>query len=211
MTWDVAMFGRSLSASRQLSWLVVLLPVWIGTLLLHELAHAAACRAVGARPGDLGLGFFLMQPILFVDITDLWMVPSRRRRACAHAAGPVADGMLCTTSLAVLSLVGHTGPVTIVLAQVVALTGLRVVVNINPLLRLDGYFVLMEIVGVNDLQRKSYAAVRKIFGSNEAVSWSFWSRAGLILFGVSSSLFTVWLLVVTAARLSSWLSAVHPP
>ena len=40
--------------------------------LFHECGHAAACRYGGARPGVIGMGFYVMWPAFFTNVTDTY-------------------------------------------------------------------------------------------------------------------------------------------
>lgn len=197
--WDPAVFGEALETSREPRWLIMGFAVWVITLVVHESSHAVACQRIGARPGVVGMGLHYLQPVFFVDITDVWMVPSRGRRAMVHAAGPLSDWLMATSSLATLTLLGRVTPITIALAQVSVLAGLRGVLNATPFLRLDGYFVLMEIMGRNNLQRTSFGLLRRL-ATRERRS-DVRGHGALVAYAVLSTVFTAALLVLTVWRL----------
>jgi hypothetical protein len=52
----------------------------------HEFGHAAACRYVGATPGAMGVGLYLVWPVFFTDVTDSYRLGRRERSSSTWAA-----------------------------------------------------------------------------------------------------------------------------
>src|SRR5690606_26521050 len=63
-------------SGRNLIWLGVALAV---TKCLHELAHALTCRHFGGRCHEMGIILLVFVPCLYCNVTDAWMLRSRRR------------------------------------------------------------------------------------------------------------------------------------
>src|SRR5690606_30501405 len=57
--------------SDEKSFLIYLVVIY-GSLILHEFGHAAACDRFGAKSGDIGFGFYILTPVFYADITDVW-------------------------------------------------------------------------------------------------------------------------------------------
>jgi CRP-like cAMP-binding protein/Zn-dependent protease len=133
------------------------LAVAFGGLLLagigHEAAHAVATKAEGRRIGKAGIGLFWFTPVVWVDTSDAWLLPARRRIR-VNAAGPLfnfAFAGLC--ALLAIVLTGRAQDLVIWLA----ITNLvSVAFNLSPLLEFDGYYVLEDLTNVNALRRKSF-------------------------------------------------------
>src|SRR5207247_3643611 len=75
--------------------------VAFGGLLLagigHEAAHAIATKAEGRRIGKAGIGLFWFTPVVWVDTSDAWLIPARRRipvNALRHKSFRFAFGEL---------------------------------------------------------------------------------------------------------------------
>jgi CRP-like cAMP-binding protein/Zn-dependent protease len=132
------------------------LVVAFGGLLLagigHEAAHAVATKAEGRRIGKAGIGIFWFTPVVWVDTSDAWLLPARRRIR-VNAAGPLfnfAFAGIC--GLLALVFTGRAQDLVIWLA----VTNLvSVAFNLSPLLEFDGYYVLEDLANVNALRRKS--------------------------------------------------------
>jgi putative peptide zinc metalloprotease protein len=121
----------------------------------HELGHAAGGRYGGARPGRIGLGLFLIWPALFSDMTDSYRL-DRKGRLRADLGGVYFNAVFILGSAAVYWITGFE-PIlaTIVVQHLLALY------QLFPLLRLDGYYIVGDLIGVPDL----YAKVRPVFES----------------------------------------------
>ena len=51
---------------------LVVLGLTLFSTLFHECGHAAACRYGGARPGVIGMGFYVVWPAFFTNVTDAY-------------------------------------------------------------------------------------------------------------------------------------------
>ncbi|MCA9917013.1 MAG: cyclic nucleotide-binding domain-containing protein [Anaerolineales bacterium] len=132
---------------------------------LHELAHGLVTKHVGR---DLDRGGFLLYwglPAFFVDTRDTWLSP-RLDRIKVSWAGPYSGlmlggliGVLITAVTAYDSSLQKSLLVTF-LFQIGFLAYLSVVVNLNPLLELDGYFMLMDWLEMPGLRHRAFHFLR---------------------------------------------------
>jgi len=127
---------------------------------LHELGHGYTAVRMGSRVTTMGVAFIVMTPILYTDTTDAWRLPHRRQRVLIDAAGMAVEIMVAVfASLAWVFLpdgaLRHA-------AFALATTGwvLSVLVNINPLMRFDGYYLFSDLTGYPNLQERAFAMGR---------------------------------------------------
>ncbi|TWU67728.1 Peptidase family M50 [Crateriforma conspicua] len=131
---------------------IPMLGIWLLCKMLHEAGHAVAAKRQGVRIGKTGVMFFLMAPLAYVDVTASWMLPRRMSRMAIALAGVYVE--LAVASVAAWcwwclpdGLVRH------IAAQVFVVAGpATLLVNANPLLRLDGYYVLSDLVDIPNLR-----------------------------------------------------------
>ncbi len=129
----------------------------VGIKVLHELGHAYTAARYGCQVQTMGVGFLIMVPVLYTDTTDSWKLTSRKQRASIAAAGTVVElGIaMIATFLWHLCPEGVMKSVLFVLGTTSWITG--VLINLNPLLRFDGYYVLSDWLGVPNLQSRAFA------------------------------------------------------
>ncbi|MDH5429046.1 MAG: biotin/lipoyl-binding protein [Nitrospirota bacterium] len=128
-----------------------------GIKVLHELGHAYTAARYGCKVQTMGVGFLIMVPVLYTDTTDSWKLTSQKQRAAIAAAGTVVElGIaMIATFLWHLCPEGVVKSVLFVLASTSWIMGLFI--NLNPLLRFDGYYVLSDWLGVPNLQSRAFA------------------------------------------------------
>jgi putative peptide zinc metalloprotease protein len=116
------------------------------SLFMHELGHSAACLRFGVAPGPIGLGFYWIWPVTFADLSDSWILP-RMQRAVIDLAGVYVQLAVSAVCL----LISHI-EFNVVLSLISASILLSMIINANPFLRFDGYWLLTDLLGVPSLK-----------------------------------------------------------
>jgi putative peptide zinc metalloprotease protein len=119
---------------------------------LHELAHGLTVASFGRRVQRAGLKLVLVFPYAFVDTSEAWFEP-RRRRIAISAAGPASD----VTVGGAFGLVAWltTGVTADVAFQLALGAYLGALFNLNPFLDRDGYHILVDVLGQPGLRKRS--------------------------------------------------------
>lgn len=122
------------------------LGLFLVTAVWHEFGHAAALRREGLPSGRIGAGLLWVLPVLTCDVTAAALLP-RSGRLRVDGAGMVfqfaAAGLLA-------GLAGRWGP-----AHHGATCALTAVAwNAFPLLRTDGHWLLLDLLGLPDLEAR---------------------------------------------------------
>ncbi len=128
--------------------------------VIHELGHAYTATRYGCRVPTMGVSFLVMFPVLYTDTTAAWQLRSRKQRLAIDCAGVSAELMVATIStlLWVMLPEGSLRSIFFVLATSSWIMSLAV--NLNPFMRFDGYYVLGDLLGVANLQPRSFALGR---------------------------------------------------
>ncbi|MDQ8031563.1 MAG: HlyD family efflux transporter periplasmic adaptor subunit [Bordetella sp.] len=130
------------------------------TKILHELGHAYTAKYHGCRVATMGVAFMVMWPVLYTDTSGAWRLKSRRRRMSIGAAGMMAETVLAAWATLAWSFLpdGMLRSAAFTLATTTWL--LTLAVNLNPLMRFDGYFLLSDALNVPNLQNRAFALAR---------------------------------------------------
>lgn len=150
--------ATSLSGLAELSqpryWLL-----WLATIVavkvIHELAHALTCKHLGGRCHEIGVLLLAFLPCLYCDVTDVWRIPSKWRRIAVSSAGMLAELVIAALALVAWN---NTEPGLLHLwcLSVVMICSLgTLLINANPLLRYDGYYILSDLVEVPNLSMRA--------------------------------------------------------
>lgn len=153
--WDafVTTFIDFLSFDGAVTFLITLVVV----KSLHELGHAYTATRAGVRVNTMGIAFMVLTPILYTDVTDAWRLRARKDKLAIDAAGIIVELALAGIALFVWAFLPE-GPVrsaAFVTTTTSLLTGLAI--NLNPLMRFDGYYLLADAWRVPNLQSRSNA------------------------------------------------------
>lgn len=125
--------------------------------ILHEFGHAIVARRFGCAVNSMGFALLIFWPVLFTDTTDSWRLRNPRQRALIGAAGVLTELVLASFCLTLWNFVdeGNLKSALFILATTTWI--LTLAINLNPLMRFDGYFVLSDLLGVENLQGRSFA------------------------------------------------------
>jgi len=138
----------------------VLYAIGMFVVAAHEFGHAHACKHYGGRVPAMGFALVYLTPAFYTDTTEGFVQGSRSQRLVIALGGIWSELMLCSIATPIW---WGTPPDTLVHNAayfVMMLTGLMsLVVNWNPLMKLDGYMMLCEILGIPELKEDSTAYV----------------------------------------------------
>jgi len=122
-------------------WVIGVLLVYL-SLFVHELGHSAACSRYGAKHGDIGIGIYFIWPVFYADVSDCWRLP-RRHRVVIDLGGIYFQSLFSVACVLAWLLTGW--PVLIFSLYCIFWS---TVLNLNPFLRFDGYWVFTDALGV---------------------------------------------------------------
>ena len=160
--------------------------------VIHELGHGLMSKRFGCRVPAMGVALLVLWPVLWTDTTDAWRLTDRRKRLAIDAAGMLAEITLAVVASLAWSVLPD-GPVRTGAFLLSSSTWvLTVLVNVNPLMRFDGYFLLSDLIDVPNLQERGFAIGRwwlreRLFGLDEAPPESFPPTKQRILIAYSMS------------------------
>ncbi|MFV0296992.1 MAG: HlyD family efflux transporter periplasmic adaptor subunit [Hyphomicrobiaceae bacterium] len=123
--------------------------------ILHELGHAYTATRLGVRVNTMGVAFIVMMPVLYTDVTDSWRLRRRREKLAIDAAGMIVELSLAGMALLLWAFLPD-GPVrsaAYLTAAVSLFMGLAI--NLNPLMRFDGYYLLADALNIPNLLGRS--------------------------------------------------------
>jgi putative peptide zinc metalloprotease protein len=131
--------------------------------VLHEFGHGLSCKHFGGECHELGAMMLVFTPALYCNVSDSWMLPNKYHRAAIGAAGMYVELFLasCATFVWWYSQPGLLNSICLSVMFICSVS--TIVFNGNPLLRFDGYYILMDLLEIPNLRQKATEITRRFF------------------------------------------------
>ena len=178
---------------------------WVLFLILgffHESCHGLTCKHYGGEVHSMGFHLIYLTPAFFVDVSEAWVYATRWQCLITILAGIGIELFFCAIATVVWWGTPPGSGLHDLTYKIMLITGVAVVVvNMNPLIKLDGYYAFSEIIGFSDIKEKSTAYLsqlvrNRIFGLPVEVEFvPKRRRAGYIVYAVLSGLYSYGLLL----------------
>ncbi len=167
-----AQFAASLRTFDRLDgWLAGYACLFLATLV-HEAGHAVACRRYRGAVREAGVMVYLFMPMAYTDISASWLFDKRNHRFVAALGGVYCEAFLLCATVVAWATTAPYGNANQLAFVVMLLIGVRLVANLLPVLRLDGYWVLADWVGIPNLRPKAFFRLLTMLGPR----WSWSTR-----------------------------------
>ena len=165
---------------------LLILPVYLLTLVhvtLHELGHGVTCKHYGGKVPRLGIMFYMASFIFYCDTTAAWNFPEKKHRILVSLGGPIISFAIMGAGLWGAGYYAGTGLIwepVFVAFSLFNFFGL--VMNFNPFIKMDAYYMLLDYTGIPNLRECSFKFLeRKTLGwmgvgSDEAIKVTLLER-----------------------------------
>lgn len=193
--------------------ILLVVAIALACVPLHELGHLSACHRYKCEAGVLGLGTYLVFPVMYVDLSAAWALP-RKQRVVIDAGGIYFQFIGATLLGASHLLTGQIAFGMLALGYLVSAS-----INVNPLLKLDGYWCLGDWVGIPNLHEEARRALWGCVASGlglktrgRAISYRGWRRPFLVAFGALHVVFLAlvcWSILLFLPGVLWWLDWHH--
>jgi len=125
--------------------------------VLHEFGHALTCKHFGGECREMGVMLLVFTPCLYCNVSDAWMMKTKWHRIAISAAGIYVEVVLAAFCM-FLWWLSEPGLLNTVCLNVMLVCSVNTLLfNGNPLLRYDGYYVLLDLVEVPNLRQRGGA------------------------------------------------------
>jgi putative peptide zinc metalloprotease protein len=195
---------------------------WILLLVLggiHEFGHGLTCKHFGGDVHQMGFLLIYFTPAFYTDTTDILLFTKGSERQWVIFAGIWIEMVLCGMS-ALLWHFTPAGSVTNDIAyKMMLLSGIQgALLNLNPLIKADGYYALSQFLDVDNLREDSFEFLRAwarkylLFQDIDLPPTTRRQRRIFFLFGVSAIVYSTSLLIlvllfvknILVTRLGDW-------
>ena len=197
-----------------------LLFAWITILVVstfHEFAHGLTCKHFGGRVHEIGFLLIYLQPALYCNISDAWLFPEKRKRLWVTFAGGYFELFLWALATLVWRIAERGTWVNDAALVVMATSGIKQLFNFNPLIKLDGYYLLSDLLDIPNLRQRAFSYVfawlRRLFWGRAVVpelpAATTRERTVYFAYGALAVTFSYWLLGTILLGMGRFLTAQY--
>lgn len=144
-------------------WRVEVIPLFLvlGFLVIsaHEFAHGLTCRHYGGRVREMGFMLMYFQPALYCNVSDAWLFPERSKRLWVGFAGMFFELFLWAIAVMVWRVTDTDTLFNLAALLTMAGSGISTLANLNPLIKLDGYYMLSDFLNIPNMRKKAFRYV----------------------------------------------------
>jgi multidrug resistance efflux pump len=191
-----------------------LLLAWVTVLLVtaaHEFAHALTCKHFGGEVREMGFMLIYFQPAFYCNVSDAWLFPEKSRRLWVTFAGAYVETFIWALATLTWRVVEPDTWISFAAMVVMATSAIKSFFNLNPLIKLDGYYLLSDWLEIPNLRQKSLGYLGACFGrffrsgTHETGAASRRERRIFVTYGLLSGAYSLWLLGYVASRFGAFL------
>jgi putative peptide zinc metalloprotease protein len=205
--------GAALEGTEAGGWLLLFwVPAYILAIVVHEAGHAFTTKHYGREVPRVGVGWYWFGPVAYVDTSDMWL-EGRWPRIAVSVAGPYANLVLGGLAALVAWFV-PSAVLSAALWEFTLLSYLAVLLNFNPLMEFDGYYVLSDLLERPNLRPRALAWLgRDLIPALRTPSRLEGHRLEL-LYGLASLLYVAFSAVLTVVLyrlvVQGWMEGILP-
>lgn len=129
--------------------------------LLHEMSHTYSCRLHGGRVTDMGFLLLYFQPCFYSNVSDAYLFPERKKRMAVTIAGIISQIVVWALAVFIWRITAIDNIINSLAFIVIALSFIGITFNLNPLLKLDGYYFLVDFWEIPNLRYKAFLFLRQ--------------------------------------------------
>jgi putative peptide zinc metalloprotease protein len=184
--------------------------LWLVTFTvttMHEFSHGMTCRHFGGKVREVGFMLIYFQPAFYCDVSDSWMFPSRRERMWVTFAGGYFQLVLWGVCTMIWRITDPDTVINQIVLVVIVFAGLQTLVNFNPLIKLDGYYMLSDYLEIPNLRAKAMNSLWAWLGRKSKSLRPWHEERAQLIYGIASICFSTTLLIYVYSALYTWATS----
>lgn len=167
--------GQHVSRHLRFDTFVMAWIVLVAVIVLHEFAHGMTCKHFGGSVHEIGFMLLFFQPAMYCNVSDAWLFPQKSRRLWVTFAGAYFEMFLWALATLAWRVTDPRTTLNYLAFIVMVTSGIKTLFNLNPLIKLDGYYLLSDYLEIPNLRQRAFGHMRDRF------------RHGLALIGLCAA------------------------
>lgn len=198
---DIVQPLNGILATKNLPFLWV---AFVGLKIWHELGHGYACKVFGGFVPEMGTILIAGTPAAYVDASTAWSFPERYKRLVVMCGGMFFESLVFILGVFIWAFSSSPMLSSCAYQLVIMASLVTLLFNANPLMKFDGYFILSELIGIQNLRPKADAQIKSILASTfvgvpaRQNDDSYTTKFLLIAYGISATIYKFFLVISIA-------------
>lgn len=171
--------------------ILIMIIAFIFTIVLHEFSHAISCHHFGGKVKVLGIMLFYLEPAFYCDISDIYFFDRKKHKILVSASGIICQLILSSFSIFIYFFLRLFNIDLKILLFYWILNTISCIVNLNPLIKLDGYWMLSSYLGITNLREKSFTYIYSLFIKKNQLKIKTNEKNIYLFYGVFGIIFSI--------------------
>src|SRR5262249_12161245 len=126
----------------------------------HESAHALTCMNFGGEVNELGFMLIYFIPAFYANVSDAYLFDKKWHKYWVTLAGGYSELIVCSLATFTWALSQPDAFINHLAYNILVFAGISTIIfNYNPLMKLDGYYLLSDILELTNLRTNAYGYV----------------------------------------------------
>lgn len=120
--------------------------------MFHEFGHSSAAARFGIRSKEVGFGFYLIFPVLYTDVTKVWLL-NRYKRIVVNVGGIYFQMII---NIGLYFAFGFFKEYQNIISALFMTNTTLALYSLNPIMRNDGYWIYSDSFDIPNLSRTAF-------------------------------------------------------
>jgi len=129
---------------------------------VHETGHALTCRHYGGRVKEMGFMLIYFQPAFYANVSDAYLFKDKYSKAAVGAGGLFFQFIFAGFAALCWYFSIPGSVISIASIAIISMSSITAFFNLNPLIKLDGYYVLGDLLEVTNLRANSFGYLSQV-------------------------------------------------
>lgn len=126
-------------------------------LFSHEIGHSVSAQKYNINCKQIGVGIYLIFPIFYINLGEAWKL-KKSKRILINLSG-IYFQLIIGVGLIILNYVIENK----IIIHLFFTNFIVILLNLNPFIKFDGYWILSDILNVKNLSKKSNDVIKNFF------------------------------------------------
>ncbi len=142
--------------------IATILKVWAAifiVVVLHEFAHALTCKYFGGEVHEMGFLLLYFQPCFYCNVSDAYLFKKKSQKLLVTFAGAYGQVFIWAVATIMWRITALDTGLNGFIFVIMIISGVTVLFNFNPLIKLDGYYLLTDYLEIPNLRKKAFGYI----------------------------------------------------